>query len=547
MTTLRQALALATERHHEGKLTDAAGIYRLVLTVQPDNPVALNNLALIAGGDEALALLRRALAADPANLHAALNLGEALQARAQWDDAAALYRATVEAAPGEPELHFALGHALQRLRRTDEAAEHYRQAIALRPDYVPALCNLATLFTVADQTEAAAELYRRALALDPAIVVANMNLAGILDGEGRLAEAQALRDRVPRPQPPIIEPATGPGRGRTVLVLASSKGNIPLDELLPLETTTRVTWHVEYATPAQEGALPSYDVAFNGIGNADVMPASEAAVARFHARHPVMNPPAAVARTRRDRLPGLLAGIPDVVVPPVLRLERDELRAPGLAARLFRHGITCPVLVRPIVGHGGQGMVLVQTADQLEALCCEPADAYYVIRFEHFQSIDGYWRKYRTIFVDRQPFAYHLAISQHWLVHYATADMLAAPWKRDEERCFLDHPAAALGPRATAALRAIGQRLDLDFAGIDYALLPDGRVLVFEANATMLVHLRDDAATFPYKHRAVPKIFAAFDAMLDRAAHPCPPRLADAWQEAPNADHSVPSREFHGA
>ena len=511
-------MAMAIGCHNEGKLSDAAGIYRLILTVQPDNAVALNNLALLTDGDEAMGLFRRALVGDPANLHAAFNLGQMLQARELLEEAIAVYRRTLEAVPDEPELHFALGYALQRQRQVDEATRHYQQALVLRPDYVPALCNLATLYTAADHVEEAAELYRRALAIKRDIPVANINMVGILEGDGRLAEAQRLRERVPCPQEPIVDRATGHASGRTVLVLASSKGNVPLEELLPAETTTRITWHVEYATDAQEDALPPYDVAFNGIGNADVMPASQARVAHFHARHPVLNPPDAVARTRRDRLPELLAGIPDLVVPRVVRLTRDELHAPGLAARLFERGITCPALVRPIVGHGGQGMTLVQTADQLEQLACAGADAYYVIAFHNFQSIDGYWRKYRTIFVDRQPFAYHLAISTHWLVHYATSDMLAAPWKREEERCFLDHPAAALGPRAMAALREIGQRLDLDFAGIDYALLPDGRVLVFEANATMLVHLRESAAEFPYKHRAVPKIFAAFNAMLERAA-----------------------------
>ena len=132
------------------------------------------------------------------------------------------------------------------------------------------------------------------------------------------------------------------------------------------------------------------------------------------------------------------------------------------------------------------------------------------------------YRKYRIIYVDRVPYAYHLAISRHWLVHYFSADMLAEPWKREEERAFLENPVHILGPQAMAAITAIGHRLDLDYGGIDFSILPDGRVLIFEANATMLVHLKDSAEDFPYKHQVVPKIFAAFDAMLDRAANPSP-------------------------
>jgi glutathione synthase/RimK-type ligase-like ATP-grasp enzyme len=310
---------------------------------------------------------------------------------------------------------------------------------------------------------------------------------------------------------------------RTVLVLAhAGKGNVPLEALLPAQSVTRITWHIEYATAAQAGQLPAYDVAFNAIGDADVLTEADLrAIALLGA--PVLNPPDKVARTRRDYMPGLLAGVPDVAVPAVLRLERDALRDGTIVERLAAAGLDGKLLVRPIVAHGGEGMVRVDTPGQLAALRPDVADAYYVTGFHDFCSLDGYYRKYRVIFIDRVPYAYHLAISPHWMVHYFSADMLAEPWKRAEERAFLEAPAKVLGPRAFAALTAIGQRLDLDFAGIDFAILPDGRVLVFEANATMLVHLNDPETDFPYKHAAVPAIFMAFDAMLDRhaARYPC--------------------------
>ena len=52
---------------------------------------------------------------------------------------------------------------------------------------------------------------------------------------------------------------------------------------------------------------------------------------------------------------------------------------------------------------------------------------------------------------------------------------------------------------------------------MDCSILPDGRVLFFEANACMLLHLDDAKAEFPYKHVAVPKIRDAITQMvLDR-------------------------------
>ncbi len=119
------------------------------------------------------------------------------------------------------------------------------------------------------------------------------------------------------------------------------------------------------------------------------------------------------------------------------------------------------------------------------------------------------------IFVDRVPYPYHLAISPHWLVHYFSADMQSAPWKLDEERRFLDDPLAALGATALHALAAIGRQLDLDYGGIDFALTAEGQVVVFEANATMLVHREAADGPLAHKNPYVDRIAQAFARLLD--------------------------------
>jgi tetratricopeptide (TPR) repeat protein len=424
---------------------------------------------------------------------------------------------TVALAPDDPKAAFHRGQLYEKQGKFDEAAAQYERAVALKPDCTGPLMRLAMLHVVSERHREAAECYRQVLAMEPDSVFAAINMAGALETDGRLVEAKLYRDRVPHPLELLIQPAPEPVRA--VLVLGNGgKGNVPLEALLPAQTTTRITWYVEYATAAQAGSLPAYDVAFNAIGDADVIEDSAAWVNALHAQRPVLNRPDAVLRTRRDRMPALLGDLPGLVVPPVVRLLRAALNEGDIEGRLAEAGIPCPVLVRPIVSHGGERMMRLDTPAQLPALKPPVADAYYFTAFHEFRSTDGYYRKYRVIYVDRIPYAYHLAISPHWVVHYFSADMLAEPWKRDEERAFLEDPAAVLGPRAMAAITAIGQRLDLDFCGIDFSILPDGRVLVFEANATMLVHLRDPVEAFAYKHAAVPAIFTAFDAMLDRHA-----------------------------
>ena len=92
-----------------------------------------------------------------------------------------------------------------------------------------------------------------------------------------------------------------------------------------------------------------------------------------------------------------------------------------------------------------------------------------------------------------------------------TADMLTAEWKRAEEVAFLDNPRLALGDKAMDAIEKIGHAMNLDFCGVDFSLLPDGRVLVFEANATMLIHPEDADGVLAHKNVYVQRIFDAFN------------------------------------
>jgi glutathione synthase/RimK-type ligase-like ATP-grasp enzyme len=55
----------------------------------------------------------------------------------------------------------------------------------------------------------------------------------------------------------------------------------------------------------------------------------------------------------------------------------------------------------------------------------------------------------------------------------------------------------------------------LDYGGIDCGLDRDGRIVVFEANASMLVH-DEKLEDFAYKNPYIAKIKTAFDAMVSR-------------------------------
>jgi hypothetical protein len=82
------------------------------------------------------------------------------------------------------------------------------------------------------------------------------------------------------------------------------------------------------------------------------------------------------------------------------------------------------------------------------------------------------------------------------------------------DQAFLENMPAAIGPDALGALERIASTLGLDYGGIDFGIDPQGRVVVFEANATMIVPAPPADARWDYRREAVDRVCAATHAML---------------------------------
>ncbi|CAG4911530.1 tetratricopeptide repeat protein [Paraburkholderia saeva] len=386
-----------------------------------------------------------------------------------------------------------------------------------QPSAIP-LFNVATVYFVNGAHESARRWYRIALDVDPDLAMAHQNLAAVYDATGNATEARVHRAHAYRLQRIYVEPADNAPRKVLILCTGNAAGNVPFDTLLPPTVSYRIKYAIDYAGDAEDAQLPPFDLVFNAVGEPDIAEPLAPRLERFVQRcsRPLLNLPAAVAKTRRDRLPELLAGLDDVVVAPCILLQTMPVSIDALARRLINEGIDFPVLTRPLAKHGGEGLTMHTSIDALWSALASVDAPHYLTAFHDFRSADGHFRKYRTVFVDRTPFPYHLAISSHWIVHYFSADMIAADWKIDEERRFLQETGAVLGERAIKAIDAIGRRLDLDYGGIDFTLLPDGRVLVFEANATMLVHREANNGVLAHKNMFVERIVDAFEQLQAR-------------------------------
>lgn len=409
----------------------------------------------------------------------------------------------------------AAGDELAALAHLIAAEALDAHAAGKAPEGAARICTVATGYFMKGDHASAQRWYELALTLDAAQAAAWQNLAAIHAKAGRSAAADRCRDRAYALQRVYVESSGTPARQVLLLCAGRSAGNVPFDLLVPAPRNGRIKYAIDYASPHEDASLPAFDLVFNAVGDPDIAAPLHARVAQFAdtCARPFLNAPERIAATRRDRLPALLAGLQDVRTAPCLRLDAaDDLAR--VRQRIEAAGLSLPLLVRPVATHGGEGLVRCDTPEQFAAALAAQTGPFYVSAFRETRDADGSCRKYRVAFVDREPYPYHLAISPHWMVHYFSAGMEGMAWKLAEEARFLDDPEAALGARGAAAIAAIGRRLDLDYAGVDFTLLPDGSVFVFEANATMLVHRERPDGDLAHKNAHVQRIADAFEAMM---------------------------------
>jgi len=196
-----------------------------------------------------------------------------------------------------------------------------------------------------------------------------------------------------------------------------------------------------------------------------------------------------------------------MVVPVTTRIDRETLESIGRSE--------VPLIVRPVDSQKGRGLRKLDRPDAVARyLQTRPENAFYVARYVEYRGPDGQFRKYRIVLIDGRPYACHMAISDHWVVHYMSAGMGESAAKRAEEARFFAGFEDGFARRHRDALLAIAKRLELEYVGIDCGETPDGELLIFEVDSGMTVHAMDPADIFPYKQPQMRKVFGAFRQML---------------------------------
>lgn len=422
-----------------------------------------------------------ALMLNPAQISARVNLVKTKAFIREDDAAIALLEGMLVEQPNNADLWNRLGKLHYKLYERSQALECFQKALAADPENADSLYWIAGIYQGIGEDTAAQEAYVRAAKIKPLIKIA------------------ADRD---------------PPEFTALMLFAPFAGNTPTEYLMvkqPYEVN--ILPLLKQVEPDAEKLKHGGQIVVNFVSDADqgkaVLPRVVKLVRELGL--PTINPPEKIQKTTREGVAQMLCGIPDVKLARVVRLAAgeafDEKKIPFPA----------PLLARPAGTHGGEKFEFINSMPELQKFIGEePEVDHYVMEYVDYQSPDSHFRKYRMIFIDGEVFPYHLAIGNHWKVHHITTDMSKNEWMQAEEKAFLEKPEAVFAPKHYAAFNAVYKAIGLDYFGIDCGLDRAGNLVVFEVNASMLVHQKNEA--FPYKAPFVEKIKQAFDAMLKKCA-----------------------------
>ncbi|CAK0745389.1 hypothetical protein WCLP8_1570001 [uncultured Gammaproteobacteria bacterium] len=230
---LEALLVEATGHHRAMRVEEAEHCYLKVLSLDPEQPVALHLLGWLAyqvGQKEfAIQLISQSIALDPGYVAALTNLGTVLSAVGRFEDAATLFERALVLRPDAPDvltnlgnalgglgrwveaeachrralvrggesavIYTNLGAALWRQERLAEAETALRRALTLDQDHAAALATLGTVLRSLARGREAEVCYRQSLALDDTQAEAWSDLGRVLTEANRWREAETCFDR----------------------------------------------------------------------------------------------------------------------------------------------------------------------------------------------------------------------------------------------------------------------------------------------------------------------------------------------------------------
>jgi hypothetical protein len=389
----------------------------------------------------------------------------------------------------------------------------------------------------------AAKLYEQAIALAPIDLDSYLSLSAVLnDAKDHAAARQALKAGIDK-RPYTVQPFDGKPTA-TVLKLIGVQncllrtrpggryvegGHFSTKYLIDREKFHIINFYVLDGNLATYSEIPKFDIIVNSIADPDKEETSLRAVADFAKKFPditIINDPNSVILTTRDGNFERLREIPGVVIPKTVRISTAGMNANDTLERIEREDFSYPILLREPGWHTGITFQKANNASEVkEYVSGNNSDEIYVTQFMD-SSMKGvtalsrfftYHRKMRVLCVDGQIHPIVCHIDKSWNVHRPRGSqkalMIRNRWMREEEFIFVSDYELYIGSDAADTLQRVCAHTELDFFGIDFNVLPDGRVLIFELNPAMR-HSFAHGETFSYVMPQLEAVTQGFNRML---------------------------------
>ncbi len=192
---ITKTMKSALQWHQAGHLRLAEQLYQQVLQANPDHPLALYSLGLLARqmgqNHTAVALISKEIANNHEVPHFYDTLGTALAALGKLQEAVDAYQKAVSIKPRYAEAYSNMGTVLYSQGRYKAAVKKCKRAISLKPDDIKAYNTMALAMQAQGQYAEAIRNFRQVIRLKPNFAAAYSNLGNVLREQGHYEQAIA--------------------------------------------------------------------------------------------------------------------------------------------------------------------------------------------------------------------------------------------------------------------------------------------------------------------------------------------------------------------
>jgi Tfp pilus assembly protein PilF/glutathione synthase/RimK-type ligase-like ATP-grasp enzyme len=452
----------------------------------PDRVSTLNNLSAVKNKLKKFAeseeIARKAIALDDKSPEAWFNVGVALTATGRHEEALQAYERALDYNSASARTWLNKAMALFELKRHEEALVACDQALKLNPNHHKLLHSKSLILKALGRTDEAKMTYR--MSLDRRVASSPVYMA-----ERRATQKGDILviNHNPAPDDSLQSFAS---------LHLNNCPNFPGQLAGRFQEDFHFTFVFEgdAAAPSDRKRIPQPDLVINNFSNGEVV-LSEGKLTNMSALVdsfgvPVINHPTKVIQSTRVTSVKLLDNLSGVLVPKTMPFSsagktREEL------VREIEDQYNYPLITRTLAYQRGIGMAKADTRDALvEVLASGLPENFLVTEFVDSRGKNEFFRKIRAAIVKDEIIIVRADYDTYWNIH-GRKSVERVPFYLEHlyllevERRICVNPEAELGKSAMQSLRKIRDRIPLDVFGVDFDVDADGRVVFYEANATM--------------------------------------------------------------